>query len=255
MTNVIIHYHVFKNAGSSIDALLSEALGESWVSWDPGEADSVYGPRDVIRFLRANSHVRALSSHTLRPPTPILTAVGVHPIVFLRHPILRAPSVYKYDRSLEGETERQRVAKHSSFADYVRWCLSNSDEVPIFCDFQTLYLSAEQLRFEDPRAARADRLAFLRATELIEQLNVFGIVERFGESVAQYSSRLAHLFPEIAWREVHENVTGAELGTLEEIEAALGPEIYQRLVEANGYDLALYNRALQIFESRLANAV
>lgn len=251
MTNVIIHYHIFKNAGSSVDALLSESFGDLWLPWDPGEADSVYGPRDVIPFLRANPGVKAVSSHTLRPPAPVLTDVKVFPLLFLRHPILRAPSVYKYDRSLEGETERQRVAQRASFAEYVQWCLT-TEAVPIFCDFQTLYLSGEQLRYERPAAARPDRPAFLRAMALVEQMDVFGIVERFADSVAQFRRRLQHVFPEISWREVRENVTEPSLGTLEEIEDALGADLYKRLLAANAFDMALYRRALEIFEARIS---
>lgn len=246
----MVHYHIFKNAGSSVDAILMESLGEAWMPWDPGEADSIYGPRDIGPVLRAHPEVRALSSHTLRPPTPVLEGITVFLIVFLRHPILRAPSVYKYDRSLDGETERQRVAKQSSFAEYVEWCFNAQDAVPIFRDFQTLYLSGEQLRYEDPRKARVDRNAFLRAIAFIEQLDVFGIVERFGDSVQQYRARLGHVFPELAWRELHENVTGSSLATLDEIESALGGELYERLVAANAYDIALYTKALEIFDGR-----
>lgn len=252
--NVLIHYHIFKNAGSSLDAILAESLGESWVPWDPGDADSVYGPRDVAAFLRETPGARAISSHTLRPPAPVLEDTRVFPLIFLRHPILRAPSVYKYDRSLDGETERQRVAQRSTFAEYVQWCFQ-ADGVPIFRDFQTLHLSGEQLRYENPRHARPDRNAFLRAVALLESLEVFGIVERFNESVAQFGRRLEHVFPEIAWRETRENVSESGLGTLEEIEAALGGDLYERLVTANAYDMALYERALEFFESRATDPV
>lgn len=251
MRPLIIHYHIFKNAGSSLDLVLEESLEGEFARWDPGDdADAVYGPRDVISFIRQNVDCRAVTSHTLRLPPPALHGVKVYPLLFLRHPVLRAASVFKYDRSIGIETERQRVAKEASFADYVRWCL-HADIMPIFKDFQTLYLSSEQLRFEDSQKARPNKSQFTRAIDVIEGLDIFGIVERFADSMQLFRKRLKHAFPEIRWRDIRENATGNWLGTLEEIQSELGRDLYEQLLHANRYDLALYERAVQIFGERL----
>ena len=64
---IIIHYHFFKNAGTSVDAVLQRNFGAGWASRE-------YPPRstsDVARdFLAANPHIVALSSHTLPLPPP-----------------------------------------------------------------------------------------------------------------------------------------------------------------------------------------
>lgn len=245
--SVILHYHLFKNAGSSIDALLLEAFGEDWASWDPGHEDSVYGARDVMSFLKGSKNVRALSSHTLRLPEPFSGDMRLVPLVLLRHPILRAASVYKYDRSLDGQTKRQQVAMQSSFAEYTRWVVT-SGGAPIINNFQTLYLSGDQIRFDDPTLARAERGTFLRATTTLEGLYAFGIVERFSESLALFEHHLKRVFPTIAWREVRENVGAPGLTSLEEIKDELGDDLYARLEAHNAYDLALYDRANKLFD-------
>ena len=64
---VIIHYHLFKNAGTSVDAILRRNFGEGWASRE-------YPPRSdgeaAREFLASNPHIAALSSHTLLLPPP-----------------------------------------------------------------------------------------------------------------------------------------------------------------------------------------
>lgn len=226
-----------------------ESFGDGWHSWDPGEAHEVYPARALIEYIRQHPKVQAISSHTVRPPFPAMDDVRIYPLLFLRHPILRAASMYKYERSLNGETESQRVAMHSTFPQYVRWRL-RPDEEPVIRDFQTIYLSGEQCRYEDPRHVVATGSAFARATALLEEMPVFGIVEHFAESIRLFGNRLKHVFPQIRWREAHENVTGSWLGTLEAIRTELGDDLYLQLENSNASDLALYKRAMQTFEQR-----
>jgi hypothetical protein len=249
MRHIIVHYHIFKNAGSSIDAILRDSFGTAWKSWDPGEAHSVFAARELAEFINAHDELSAISSHVARPPEPEIKNITIYPLFFVRHPVLRAASVYKYERSLKGETEAQRVAMNSSFAEYVRWRLRPEVEA-VVRDFQTIYLSGEQLRYDDPRRAVATTSAFRRAMTLLEDLPVFGLVERFAESVGVLEQRLAHLFPQIKWREVRVNVTESTLGSLEEIESELGSMLYGELEAANRYDLALYEAANVLFNSK-----
>lgn len=248
MRHVLVHYHIFKNAGSSLDAILMDSFGDSWRPWDPGAPHSAHGPRELIEFIKTNPSVAAISSHTIRPPFPIMRDVAAYPLVFVRHPILRVASVFKYERSLDGETESQRVAMNSSFAEYVRWRLRPEVE-PVVRDFQTLYLSGEHLRYEDPRDAVASSQAYARALGILGDLPVFGIVERFGDSVRQFNDRLKHVFPQIQWREAHENVTEPWLGTLDAIRAEIGNSLYDELEACNAFDLSLYKTATSLFEA------
>lgn len=168
----------------------------------------------------------------------------------MRDPVLRTASVYKYERKLSGETEAQRVALSSTFAEYVRWRL-RADVQPVVRDFQSIYLSGEQLRYEDPRNVRMDDNAFRRALALLDEAPVFGVVERFADSVRHFTTALQPLFPEIRWRESQENATGGHLGSREAIRDELGAEIFAALEEANGYDTLLWKRANELLTSRI----
>ena len=81
---IIIHYHLFKNAGTSVDAILQRNFGARWTSRE-------YPPRstpDAARsFLAANPHIAALSSHTLPLPPPDIPDAEILPILFIRHPL------------------------------------------------------------------------------------------------------------------------------------------------------------------------
>jgi hypothetical protein len=117
-------------------------------------------------------------------------------------------------------------------------------------DFQTIYLSGEQLRYDDPRRTVATPAAFQRAMALLEEVPVFGIVERFAESVKLFEQRLAHLFPQIKWQDVRVNVTGESLAALDDIRRELGDDLYNAVETANRYDLALYQSAVELFASK-----
>lgn len=251
MRSVLVHYHIFKNAGSSLDAILRESLGAAWLPWDPGPAYSAHGPQQVMQIVAAHPTVRAISSHTIRPPFPVMDETRVLPLFFLRDPILRVASVYKYERKLSGETESQRVALSSTFPEYVRWRLRPGGQ-PVVRNFQVVYLSGEQLRYEDPRKVVVTEEAFRRAVVLLEQAPFFGIVERFADSVRLFERCLKDEFPEIKWLEKSENTTGTQLSTLNEIRAELGEELYAELEDANRYDRRLYERANELFLERSA---
>jgi hypothetical protein len=202
-----------------------------------------------MAFIQDNPSVRAISSHVVRPPFPAMLETTIYPLLFLRHPILRVASVYKYERSLNGETEAQRVAMQSTFAEYVRWRLRPEVE-PVIRDFQTLYISGEQLIYDDPRRATATSANFSMALAILESLAAFGIVEQFADSNEQFQRRLSHIFPEIRWREARENVTGGTLQTLESIRGEIGDGLFDQLREANTYDLTLYAKAVKLFNER-----
>ena len=64
---IIIHYHFFKNAGTSVDAILQRNFGAGWTSREYPPRSTPNGARE---FLTANPQIAALSSHTLPLPPP-----------------------------------------------------------------------------------------------------------------------------------------------------------------------------------------
>src|SRR5687767_12265527 len=132
---VIIHYHIFKNAGTSVDRMLQESFGEAWASWDTENRDGKISPSELEAFLLDRPHLAALSSHQIVPPLPS-RELDVFPIVFVRHPIDRAHSAYLF------EWQKQQGAEEpiGSFDDYVREKLANP-RLNAIEDFQALHLA------------------------------------------------------------------------------------------------------------------
>ena len=90
---MIIHYHIFKNAGTSIDYALKRVFGDAWGVFESDNAHTILTAEDLRKYLVDHIELKAVSSHVLRPP---LTNDHSLPILFLRHPILRAKSVYEF---------------------------------------------------------------------------------------------------------------------------------------------------------------
>ena len=53
MRNVVIHYHIFKNAGSSIDKILIDNYGSAWAPLEGSTPTSLLTVHDIERFLLA----------------------------------------------------------------------------------------------------------------------------------------------------------------------------------------------------------
>ena len=83
---IIIHYHFFKNAGTSVDAILQRNFGAGWTS---REYPARSTPNAAREFLVANPQIAALSSHTLPLPPPDIPDAEILPILFIRHPLDR----------------------------------------------------------------------------------------------------------------------------------------------------------------------
>jgi hypothetical protein len=91
-----------------------------------------------------------------------------------------------------------------------------------------------------------------RAQTFLSELPVFGLVERFGESLQLFAQYFEPLFPEIRWIEVQANTTDSTLNTLEDIRHALGAELYAELEHANRFDLQLYEYGAARFTRSLS---
>ena len=118
---VIIHYHIFKNAGTSLDLMLERNFAQQWTEaeFPPRDKDGLSNSRLVEDFLREHPNLLALSSHTAQLPLPKLER-EVFPIVFIRHPLDRLMSAYAFERVQKADTHGARLAKQHDFAGYVR---------------------------------------------------------------------------------------------------------------------------------------
>ena len=232
---IIIHYHLFKNAGTSVDAILRQNFGAAWTSRE-------YPPRstpDAAReFLLANPHITALSSHTLPLPPPAIPDAEILPILFIRHPLDRLKSAYLFERDQQADTEGSRLARQHDFAGYLRARLA------IPGDRSCRNFHAYRLAMAEPADSGSESE---RALRTFERLPFIGSVEAFDQSLAALEGMVKPWFPEFRVFHARENVSRAPSSIedrLAQLEAELGAETFEIVVAANADDLELYRRAL-----------
>jgi hypothetical protein len=246
---VLIHYHIFKNAGTSLDRLLAASFGGDWVVFEGAHAGDCQNAAHLQAFLAARPTVRAVSSHLARPPLP---APHCLPLVMLRHPVDRARSVFQFLQ--RDRTQRDHPHTRGGFADFVNWSLDTPCEGVAIRNYQVFHLSDATFR---PGNASLDSTPgdLAQAQALIASWPAFGLTRQFAASCDLFASVYAPLFPELALYPVQDNASPDHALTEEDaIEAArteLGPVAFARLCAANELDLALYDFARRLFENHV----
>lgn len=231
---LIFHYHLFKNAGTSVDELLRRNFGSCWVSQEfPGNRRE--NAAAVAAFICDTPHLQAISSHTALLPVPRISGVDIFPIIFIRHPIDRLRSAYEFERRQQANTAGARLAKTHNFAEYLRELLRNPRHRQIR-NFQTFRLSHNELPREGSELERA--------TRVITNFPFLGLVERFEDSVRKLQEGLQPKLHDFRVDTVHKNPARVRQGSLAErllrIESTIGAELYEEIFGANCDDLAIH---------------
>ena len=259
MRNVIIHYHIFKNAGSSIDRILADNFGAQWSTFEGNTATSLLSVRDVEQFLAIHPELRAISSHLARPPLP--TTVTAFPIIFVRNPLDRAASVYSHERRAPSNVKSSEIAKLCGFPGYVNWCLDpregrNQGGI-VIRNYQVVHLSAASFRAGHIYQADAQDSDLADVLHFLDELPFIGIVEEFELSLRLLQKTVANLWPDFQVANIRENVSPGRPHTLESrlqvVREELGPDVLDALTRENRLDFALHRAATHKFMERVAH--
>lgn len=246
---IVVHHHIFKNAGTSIDFSLKKYFGGKWSALEGLHARDIVKEGQFVKFIDANPQLKAISSHSLRP---IKGAQYILPIIFIRHPILRAKSVYLFSKKDSTQPNHKEI-KQYSFPEYVEWVFDSpliSGGI-VINNYQVLHLSDASFRNQNILEASVLEGDLNQAIELIKSLPVFGIVERFSDSIKKYEDFLGKFFNGIKFEDVRLNTTSSFNNNLAEqlkiIRNELGHGGYNKLSDFNELDLVLYEYAQNHF--------
>jgi hypothetical protein len=241
---VLIHYHIFKNAGTSIDDSLQRSFGDRWAAFEGSHATDVMDAARLSKFLTETPHIVAVSSHLARPPLPWSAC---RPIVFVRHPIDRARSVFDFIHA-DATQPGSELARTLGFAGYIRWVLDGGRGGIVIRNYQTVHLSEASFRDGSVLDARPTERDLAQALDLLESWGVAGVVDRYDASVAVFQALYGPELPDLRLDTVWLNRTQQSTRTLAERVAAargeLGDELFDRLEDANRLDLRLYHSSV-----------
>ena len=121
MQHLILHHHIFKNAGSTLDYSLSAQFGPLFMHFED-EGNPIHEIK-LIEFLDRHPRLRAISSHNFHGAAfePALRAQGYRAfnMAMVRRPFNRLLSMYKFFRRISLSSDLVRLAVQSDFASFV----------------------------------------------------------------------------------------------------------------------------------------
>ncbi|MBN7795176.1 hypothetical protein [Parahaliea mediterranea] len=247
MRHILLHAHIFKNAGTTLDWALQRYFGDGFLDHRDEESMREQGVAWLRQLVEQGPGLRAISSHHM-PATAQAPGCAFHALYLLRHPLRRALSVYAFERRQDAQSRGARAAKEMDLQSYLAWRM-RPDVPNVVRNYQTAYLAGchRPMIGEQEMAELFGRaLAALNAAPLV------GLVERFDESMVLFEALLESRYPGLDLAYKPQNRTpGHEGGDLARVFSTLG-DMAPDLVAENSYDLALYRLAQAKFNRAIA---
>ncbi len=254
MKYILLHVHIFKNAGSSFDDALKHFFDDAFVD-HRDDKDIIKGKMDYLEnYLETHPKIQAFSSHSIYFIPKNTDKYNFFPVYFLRHPIDRIRSVYSFEKKqIPATTQGSKKAKELGFDEYISWYMQESSPSTIR-NLQTIFLSGE--RSASPKIQEK----FTIALNNLNNYPLIGVVDRYDESVVVFEEYLKEFFSNIDLSYIRKNVTddNLESSVEEKAEKVLDQlnNSNQILVKKNNeFDMKLYTVANIQLDSKIATVV
>ena len=237
--DIIIHYHLFKNAGTTLAAALQRHFGARFATVEAPQPGTRLSSDKLLNFLREHPRVTALSSHTLFPPLPQADDMRFHEVIILRNPLDRIRSMYDFYRRSEPTAHRLApLAKELPIQSFLQCVVRDYPYVVNNAQLRMLVGGARKPRRDDLK----DAATFLRKAAVI------GTVENYTLCLATGEHTLCKTFPRLDLSFFPKNVS-ERASALEErivqLEGECGSTLYSELKSLNELDMELLALASQ----------
>lgn len=170
-------------------------------------------------------------------------------MVFVRHPLLRAYSVYNFTRT-DSSQPYSNVAQKLSFTDYITWALRKEPGSIVVLNYQVVHLSDASWRAKHILDARAEPSDLEQARHLLSGWEIAGVVEQFDLSAQVFQRAYGPHLPDLMFLPYWENATTKAPSLPDEhvdrLRHILGETLYGDFMEANQLDLALHVHAQSV---------
>lgn len=256
MRKVICHYHIYKNSGTSFDNLLTRNFGERHICFDGPFPFFNIDQEQLSRIIERKRDIVAFSSHQIQLPVPVSLDFVVLPVVFLRHPLLRVQSIYKFKRRTYDGTPTSKNAREMSFDEWVAYCFSDRLEVTHISNAQTRFLGSayrqKPLMRRSPSGMEYD---IYQAIRNIENVKLLARTEYFNEDVQNFSEILKNYDIDFTFSEIiPQNITSRNhhmplSDRIRLVKESLSKINYQKLLDANKQDMHLFDFASDLINS------
>lgn len=249
---LLIHYHIFKNAGTSFEWALTENFGDKFASFDTSSARGFISRRELSRFVARNPALQAISSHQAALPPPRIRSRQVLTSILIRDPIARIRSIYAFERLQKASSPGAIKAKELSFKEYIEWRLEDTPSV--LCNYQVHFCIRTARHLTRPVNQEDLKQAILR----LDQISIVGTVSRYDEWLTLAERTLSESFPGVQFPSTRRNATRHESlsydAILGHLVAELGEYTAHYLLEHNQLDMCLYQVADALLSRKLAES-
>ncbi len=251
MRNIILHSHIFKNAGTTFDYTLKNNFKEDFID-HRDDVDMIDGKQKyLIQYLKKNKSIKALSSHSIHFTAKSNANFNFHQVYFIRHPIERIKSVYNFEKKQGSHTSLgAKMANELNFIDYIEWRMG--EDVPATIrNCHTLFLSGE-----GPQANNVDN-KFKAAHATLKQLVLIGVVDRYDESMVVFEEYLTQYFSNIDLSYIRQNITNKDNKKnveekVKEVMDTFNPNLKEIILKKNSYDMKLYEMSNNKLDEQIA---
>jgi hypothetical protein len=254
---VICHYHIFKNSGTSFDVLLTRNFGENHILFDGPFPFFVIDQIQLTRIIERKMEIVAFSSHQIRLPPPTSLDFVVLPVIFIRHPVLRIRSIFKFKRETEDGTTTSRAARAMTFDQWVTYSLTNLQEIGHISNAQTSLLSSTDRQLPLKRKTKTGlEYDIHQAIRNINSVQLLGRTEYYDEDVMRFPQILAQYGVSFKYEKLDpENVTSLDHRKplnerIDKIRKLLSKENFDKLLEVNSQDLYIFDYITQLLSEK-----
>lgn len=247
MRHILLHAHIFKNAGTTLDWALQRHFGNGFLDHRDEEKMREQGAAWLRQLVSQSASLEAISSHHM-PAAARAPGCAFHTLYLLRHPLRRALSVYAFERRQDAQSRGARAAKEMDLQSYLAWRM-RPDVPNVVRNYQTAYLAG----CHQPLIGEQDlAVLFGRAQAALINTPLIGLVERFDESMVLFETLLGAQYPGLDLAYKPQNRTSAsDSESLAQVFTSLG-DMAPHLVSENSYDMALYRLAEVKFTQDIA---
>lgn len=243
MKDLLVHYHIYKNAGSTIDNAIKKSLGKSvLLELDKDvryKKNEIYDEELIHSIIEQGSECIAFSSHRMTPTVHRSDRYNFLPIVNIRHPLLRAGSVYRYERIRKDEKPGKEYAKELNFSDWLNWSLNQHGYIESR-NYQTTLMSIPDVNKGEKMTSIADISV---AKNRLDEMPVVGIVEYFDETCRMLEAYIGNKFPSFSIGKSHDNRTkevSSWKAELKELQNTIPREVLIQFEEKNALDYEMF---------------